>query len=82
MFRTRSIKPSDVAAVVRVHLASFQGFFLSVLGSAFLAELYSGILADPSGIAFVSEKDGQIAGFVAGTSQPAGFYMWLLRQRW
>jgi ribosomal protein S18 acetylase RimI-like enzyme len=72
----------DVALVVKAHLASFPGFFLTFLGPAFLAEFYTGILTDPSGIAFVSEEDGQIAGFVAGTSQPAGFYMRLLRQRW
>lgn len=71
-----------MSAVVRVHLASFQGFFLSFLGSAFLAELYSGILTDTSGIAFVAESEGRITGFVAGSSQPAGFYTRLLRRRW
>jgi hypothetical protein len=53
--------------MVEVHLQSFPHFFLTFLGSAFLAQLYSGIIADPSGIALVAEKDGQIVGFVAGT---------------
>lgn len=72
----------DVPQVVETHLASFSGFFLTFLGPAFLTELYSGILADPSGIAFVAQDNGQIVGFVAGAGQPAGFYARLLRKRW
>lgn len=79
---TRAMEMRDVASVVKVHLASFHGFFLTFLGSAFLAELYSGIVADPSGMAFVLEQDEQLVGFVAGTAQPSGFYTRLLRQRW
>jgi len=78
----RAMQTQDVPRVVETHLASFSGFFLTFLGPAFLAQLYSGIIADPSGIALVAEKDGQIVGFVAGTCQPAGFYTRLLRRRW
>lgn len=78
----RAMEARDLPSIVRVHLASFQGFFLTFLGPAFLMELYSGILADPSGIAFVSEDGGQVVGFVAGASESAGLYARLLRQRW
>lgn len=78
----RTMEARDLFFVVRVHLASFQGFFLTFLGPAFLLELYSGILADPAGIAFVAEDDGQIVGFVAGASESAGLYARLLRRRW
>jgi ribosomal protein S18 acetylase RimI-like enzyme len=72
----------DIAEVVEVHLKSFQGFFLSFLGARFLYELYSSILDDPSGISFVSFDKDRLTGFVAGTSEPAGFYRRLLRRRW
>ncbi len=78
----RAMEARDLPFVVRVHLASFQGFFLTFLGPAFLLELYSGILADPSGITFVAEADGRIVGFVAGASESAGLYARLLRRRW
>jgi len=73
---------ADVDAVVDVHSASFSGFFLTFLGRQFLSELYAGVITDSTGIAFVYIKENRISGFVAGTSQPAGFYSRLLRHRW
>ena len=83
--KTELIRPMtlhDVQEVVKVHLQAFQGFFLSFLGVKFLRELYIGILFDPSGIAYVYERAGKTAGFVAGTDEPSRFYQRLLRQRW
>lgn len=82
MAATRRMQPSDIPSVVSIHLSSFEGFFLSFLGRAFLRELYAGILEDPSGIAFVAEDAEKILGFVAGTSNPRGFYKRLLLKRW
>jgi GNAT superfamily N-acetyltransferase len=73
---------ADIHEVVCIHLASFQGFFLSFLGTRFLRELYAGILDDPTGIAYVFESQVHLMGFVAGTSEPEGFYRRLLSQRW
>lgn len=78
----RPMTQYDVTKVVGVHLAAFPHFFLSFLGREFLQELYLSIVEDCSGIASVLEVDGQIGGFVAGTDNPEGFYMRLLRQRW
>jgi GNAT superfamily N-acetyltransferase len=76
------MKQEDVDSVVGVHMKAFQGFFLTFLGPRFLRELYRSIVIDPSGIAYVYRVDRRVLGFVAGTSQPAGFYRRLLRQRW
>lgn len=73
---------ADVPAVVQVHMHSFSGFFLTVLGAPFLRELYMATLADRDGIGFVAENEKDVCGFVTGTAQPAGFYRRLLRQRW
>ena len=79
----RTMKQNDVVTVVKVHLASFPGFFLSFLGTRFLALFYSGICNAPEGIAFVYLDDsGSPAGFVAGTSNPRGFYSRLLKRGW
>jgi len=82
MGNIRAMNVNDVNAVVKVHLSSFQGFFLTFLGRQFLSELYAGIVVDSTGIAFVYREESCVLGFVAGTSQPAGFYSHLLHRRW
>lgn len=79
----RKLITRDVSHVVAVHLSSFPGFFLSFLGCRFLSLFYSGICTAQEGIAFVYLNDaGLPAGFVAGTSNPGGFYSRLLKRDW
>lgn len=79
----RPMCAADVELVVRLHLASFPDFFLSFLGQRFLALFYSGVVIAPEGIAFVYLNDSkQPSGFVAGTSNPQGFYSRLLKRDW
>lgn len=70
-----------VRAVVQVHLASFPGFFLSFLGPRFLRLLYSSIVSSTQGVGFVYVAQGAVAGFVAGVTNPSGFYSGLIRKR-
>ena len=79
------IKPMQVNHIddiVAVHLAAFPGFTLSCLGPPFLKEFYTGVIDDPTGIAFVSIDQQNLVGFVTGSAQPNGFYRRLLRKRW
>lgn len=79
----RRFQISDVSRVVTVHLSSFPGFFLSFMGPTFLSVFYSSICTAPEGIAFVYLNDAGVpAGFVAGTSNPRGFYSRLLKRDW
>lgn len=72
-----------VSQVVSVHVASFPGFFLSFLGPQFLSIFYSAVSSAPEGIAFVYLNEAGIpSGFVAGTSNPRGFYSRLLMRHW
>lgn len=77
------MRQEDIPLVVSVHLTSFPGFFLSFLGPRFLGLYYSQICASEDGIAFVQlDESGKIAGFVAGSSNPSGFYSRLLKRHW
>ena len=72
-----------IPAVVRVHMASFPDFFLSFLGHRFLSLYYTGICALPEGIGIVYlNASGVPAGFVAGSTNPRGFYSRLLKRNW
>jgi ribosomal protein S18 acetylase RimI-like enzyme len=77
----RPMADADTEAVVAVHLAAFPSFFLTFLGPGFLRELYRGIVADPTGLAYVALVSGRPVGFVAGTTMPARFYSRLARRR-
>jgi len=79
----RKMTYQDVHQTVAVHLVSFKGFFLSLLGARFLSLFYAGICRSPEGIAYVYlNEQGKLSGFVAGTSNPRGFYSRLLKRQW
>lgn len=77
------MRMQHITAVVEAHLASFPGFFLSFLGPRFLSLYYEGICRAPEGIGFVYlNSSGLPVGFVAGSSNPRGFYSRLLKRSW
>ena len=83
MCTVREMRVGDVPEVVRVHLASFPGFFLSFLGPRFLRLLYGEILRQPDHVALVGlNAAGKVTGFVAGVEKQTGFYARLARRRW
>lgn len=79
----RRMETDDIEAVVKIHLASFPGFFLTFMGYRFLFIFYSGVCTATEAVALVYlDRAGAVAGFVAGTSNPRGFYSRLLRRDW
>ena len=80
--RIDSANLSHLDAIVKIHLAAFQGFFLESMGMRFLKELYRGFLVEPSGLCMVAIDGKNVVGFVAGTTEPEGFFWRLLRCRW
>ena len=80
--KIRQATSADIEAVSRVHIAAFPGFFLTRLGFGFLCELYRGFLNHAEGVLMVAEADdGELIGFVAGTTAPDRFFADLRRAR-
>ena len=82
MNNIRKMDLEDLSFVVDIHLAAFMGFFLSSMGKQFLREFYNSVLLDETHIAFVCQNKVNILGFVAGTTQPFGFYKHAVKRRW
>lgn len=85
-FTIRGATRADVARIVAVHQLVFSGFFLTLLGRRFLAEVYHAYVVESDGMCWVTEMpDGpdsfRVVGFVAGTLNPARFYRRLLYRR-
>ncbi|MBK9137235.1 MAG: hypothetical protein IPM17_00440 [Verrucomicrobia bacterium] len=71
----RPLRTEDLVRVCAIHEAAFPGFFLTFLGSAFLAEFYGAFLREEQGIALVAVEQGghRVIGAVAGPLVPRGF---------
>ncbi|MEO2136387.1 MAG: hypothetical protein ABGY28_02880, partial [bacterium] len=81
-FRTqpRLMTSTDLAGVVELHKACFEGYFLTALGDAAIGALYSRAVDDPKSVACVlQDDDGHIQGLAVGTLNPA-FHTGLLRR--
>lgn len=73
MIEIREALATDIERIVAVHNAAFKDFFLTSLGSRFLALYYRSVLMHPRGILLVSDNGEGIMGFCAGTMLSAGF---------
>jgi ribosomal protein S18 acetylase RimI-like enzyme len=76
------IEHKYIGQVVRTHLSSFRGFFLSFLGSKFLELFYKGIALSPYGVGFVYVNNSRVEGFVCGAINPHEFFRNLLKKKW
>lgn len=68
--------------VIKVHMQSFQDFFLTFLGARFLRLYYNRVINHRNAIKFVHVEDNKVKGFIVGTMNPSGFYAVLLRRDW
>jgi len=84
--RARKATLLDLRSIVTLHESAFAGFFLTMLGGAFLRELYRGFIVEADGICWIAESElthdqPEIVGFVAGTLCPKEFFRHLLFRR-
>lgn len=68
--------------VVKVHLESFPGFFLTFLGAKFLRLFYEGVINYQESIKLIYLNDNEVNGFIVGIMNPSGFYTTLLKRDW
>jgi ribosomal protein S18 acetylase RimI-like enzyme len=72
--RVRPGTVSDADAAAEMHAAQISQGFLSVLGPRFLARLYRRISLDPGSFLIMGESDGDVVGFIAGSTDVGGLY--------
>lgn len=77
----RQARLADVPEIVRIHQASFPGFFMTLLGPAFLGQYYGHVLAYPRHVFWVKEGPAGLEGFVAGFLDPRQFYQGMKNAR-
>ncbi|NRG53373.1 GNAT family N-acetyltransferase [Streptococcus suis] len=72
---------NEINKVVEIHLATFEGFFLTFLGKGFLKNLYTVFLEHPSSELMLITQDNNVVGFLAYSKNISAFYKWLLKNK-
>jgi ribosomal protein S18 acetylase RimI-like enzyme len=73
-------RPEDISDITRIHMLSFQNYFLSSFGKEFLNIYYKSYKCNSGNILLVAKFQGQTIGFVAGTTNPELLYQELFRR--
>lgn len=67
--------------VARLHISGISAGFISSLGEEFVAALYEAIAESPYGFGFVEEDEGEVAGFIAFTTNLKKLYKTIFLRR-
>lgn len=84
MLVIRNVKPSEktlVDSIVTIHLATFDGFFLTFMGRGFLNQMYLSYCEERHSGLLVAEDDGRAIGFLAYSGNMSGLYKYMIRTR-
>ncbi len=79
----RSLRAEDIPAVARLHADELREGILARLGEEFLARFYYRYIPEsPTACCVVYEYDGQVAGFIAATTDWAHLFQSVARRHW
>ena len=70
-----------VNEIVDIHMATFQGFFLTFLGKGFLKQLYEGYIEHKQSNLIVAKQNNEIVGFIAYSSDISDLYKYLIKKK-
>jgi ribosomal protein S18 acetylase RimI-like enzyme len=74
--KIRDAHGSDIDEIVKIHIKSFEGFFLTSMGPSFLRPLYKAFIEKQTGLMRVAcDESNQVVGFSAGTTSPDSFFL-------
>lgn len=84
MIIIREVKSNEkklVDDIVKIHLDTFTGFFLTFMGKGFLNQMYSSYCDHAGSNLLVAEENGLAVGFLAYSSNFSGLYKYMIKKR-
>ncbi len=78
----RPIQFRDAPRVAELHAAAMGNSLWAQLGVPFLTNLYRALVDIHTFLGFVYVEDGQVKGFIAGSTDTRAMYAEVLRRRW
>ncbi len=82
MGRIRPMQNRDAPRVAELHEAAMGNSLWAKLGRRFLTELYRGLIDNPRFLGFVYVEDGQVGGFIAGSTDAEAMMREVFQSRW
>lgn len=76
-----SYNKTVVCEVTNIHLATFQGFFLTFMGRGFLRQMYRSYCEHDSSGLLVAFDDGKAIGFLAYSENMSELYKFMIKKR-
>lgn len=70
-----------VDEIVKIHMDTFQGFFLTFLGKGFLKQLYEGYIEHDESNLIIAKHNQEIVGFIAYSSNISDLYKFLIKKK-
>lgn len=67
--------------IVDIHLATFDGFFLTFMGRGFLRQMYMSYTEHGESDIFIAMDDDKVIGFLACSKDMSGLYKYMIRHR-
>lgn len=74
-----SMDKYTIDEIVKIHLATFEGFFLTFMGRGFLFEMYKSYILHNDSDILIAEDDGKILGFLAYSKNMSGLYKYMIK---
>ena len=75
------LRKNELDDVVKIHMETFTGFFLTFLGKGFLRQMYKGFIAHENSGLIVAKNENGIVGVLAYSEDLSAFYRYLIRTR-
>lgn len=76
-----NLSEKELDDIVRLHMNTFEGFFLTFLGKGFLKQMYKGYIVHKESGLLVAKNESGIVGVLAYSEDLSSFYKYLIRTK-
>lgn len=79
--KVNNIEKSVISQIVNIHLATFQGFFLTFMGRGFLRQMYTAYTKHTKSNILIAEEGSKVVGFLAYSENMSELYKFMIKHQ-
>ncbi len=84
MIQIKTLENNDkkiIEQIVKIHMETFEGFFLTFMGKGFLKQMYSSYVRHDKSNILVATDENVVVGFLAYSEDMSGLYKHMIKRR-